>query len=133
MVNIMEKLIVGLPKGSLQEATYTLFKKAGFNISGGSRSYFPSVDDEDLEMRLLRPQEMSRYVEQGMLDAGAQEGPGLVVARELPGIHCYWGSLYAGAAMLRLSIRQPARALGAASGRHARISVRQNVEQTDKS
>ncbi|MFL2876960.1 MAG: ATP phosphoribosyltransferase [Pontiellaceae bacterium] len=66
----MEKLIIGLPKGSLQEATYALFKKAGFNISGGSRSYFPSVDDEDLEMRLLRPQEMSRYVEQGMLDAG---------------------------------------------------------------
>lgn len=70
MVCIMEKLIIGLPKGSLQEATYALFKKAGFNISGGSRSYFPSVDDEDLEMRLLRPQEMSRYVEQGMLDAG---------------------------------------------------------------
>ena len=70
MVHIMEKLIVGLPKGSLQEATYTLFKKAGFNISGGSRSYFPTVDDDDLEMRLLRPQEMSRYVEQGMLDAG---------------------------------------------------------------
>ena len=70
MVCIMEKLIVGLPKGSLQEATYALFKRAGFNISGGSRSYFPSVDDQDLEMRLLRPQEMSRYVEQGMLDAG---------------------------------------------------------------
>ena len=66
----MNKLIVGLPKGSLQEATYKLFKKAGFNITGGNRSYFPSVDDDDLEIRLLRPQEMSRYVEQGMLDAG---------------------------------------------------------------
>ncbi len=66
----MEKLIIGLPKGSLQEATYALFKKAGFNISGGSRSYFPSVDDDELDMRLLRPQEMSRYVENGMLDAG---------------------------------------------------------------
>ena len=66
----MKKLIIGLPKGSLQEATYTLFKKAGFNITGGSRSYFPSIDDDDLEIRLLRPQEMSRYVEQGMLDAG---------------------------------------------------------------
>ena len=66
----MNKLIVGLPKGSLQEATYKLFKKAGFNITGGNRSYFPSVDDDELEIRLLRPQEMSRYVEQGMLDAG---------------------------------------------------------------
>lgn len=66
----MNKLVLGLPKGSLQEATYTLFKKAGFTISGGSRSYFPSIDDEEIEIRLLRPQEMSRYVEQGMLDAG---------------------------------------------------------------
>ena len=70
MVKKMNKLIVGLPKGSLQEATYKLFKKAGFNITGGNRSYFPSVDDDELEIRLLRPQEMSRYVEQGMLDAG---------------------------------------------------------------
>jgi ATP phosphoribosyltransferase len=67
---VMNKLVLGLPKGSLQEATYTLFKKAGFTISGGSRSYFPSIDDEEIEIRLLRPQEMSRYVEQGMLDAG---------------------------------------------------------------
>ena len=66
----MNKLVLGLPKGSLQEATYMLFKKAGFTISGGSRSYFPSIDDEEIEIRLLRPQEMSRYVEQGMLDAG---------------------------------------------------------------
>ena len=66
----MEKLVIGLPKGSLQEATYTRFKKAGFNIAGSKRSYFPSVDDDELDMRLLRPQEMSRYVEHGMLDAG---------------------------------------------------------------
>ena len=66
----MKKLIIGLPKGSLQEPTYSLFKKAGFNITGGSRSYFPSIDDESIELRLLRPQEMSRYVENGMLDAG---------------------------------------------------------------
>ncbi len=66
----MKKLIIGLPKGSLQESTYALFKKAGFAISGSSRSYFPSIDDEEIELRLLRSQEMSRYVEQGMLDAG---------------------------------------------------------------
>ena len=45
----MKKLIIGLPKGSLQEPTYSLFKKAGFNITGGSRSYFPSIDDESIE------------------------------------------------------------------------------------
>lgn len=65
-----KKLILGLPKGSLQESTYALFKQAGFKISGGSRSYFPSIDDDEIECRLLRPQEMSRYVEHGMLDAG---------------------------------------------------------------
>jgi len=67
---MIKKLILGLPKGSLQESTYALFKQAGFKISGGSRSYFPSIDDEEIECRLLRPQEMSRYVEHGMLDAG---------------------------------------------------------------
>ena len=66
----MNKLIIGLPKGSLQDSTYALFAKAGFNISGSSRSYFPSIDDKEIELRLLRPQEMSRYVELGMLDAG---------------------------------------------------------------
>jgi len=66
----MPKLILGLPKGSLQESTYALFKRAGFEIKGGSRSYFPTVNDDEIELRLLRPQEMSRYVEHGMLDAG---------------------------------------------------------------
>ncbi|MDH3346056.1 MAG: hypothetical protein OEL75_02615, partial [Kiritimatiellaceae bacterium] len=66
----MNKLIIGLPKGSLQESTYALFAKAGFNIKGNSRSYFPTIDDDEIELRLLRSQEMSRYVEQGMLDAG---------------------------------------------------------------
>ncbi|MBL7016382.1 MAG: ATP phosphoribosyltransferase [Kiritimatiellales bacterium] len=66
----MNKLVIGLPKGSLQESTYALFAKAGFNIKGNSRSYFPSIDDDEIELRLLRSQEMSRYVEQGMLDAG---------------------------------------------------------------
>ena len=66
----MKKLIIGLPKGSLQESTYALFKKAGFNIKGGMRSYFPTIDDDEIEIRILRSQEMSRYVEHGMLDAG---------------------------------------------------------------
>ena len=63
-------LRVGLPSGSLQEATFALFAKAGFNISGSSRSYKPGVDDPELEIRLLRAQEMSRYVEHGYLDCG---------------------------------------------------------------
>ncbi len=66
----MSRLVLGLPKGSLQKSTYEIFKKAGFSIKSGSRSYFPSVDDPELEIRLIRAQEMSRYVEHGMLDAG---------------------------------------------------------------
>jgi len=64
-------LKLGLPKGSLQESTFKMFKKAGFNISVPSdRSYFPSVDDPEIEGVLLRAQEMSRYVEDGALDCG---------------------------------------------------------------
>ena len=64
------KLKLGLPKGSLQESTFKIFKKAGFNISIGSRSYFPYIDDPDIEAVLIRAQEMSRYVEDGALDCG---------------------------------------------------------------
>lgn len=61
---------LGLPKGSLQESTFKLFKKAGFNVSVSSRSYLPSVDDEEIDCLLIRAQEMSRYVEEGVLDCG---------------------------------------------------------------
>src|SRR5258707_12825231 len=63
-------LRVGLPSGSLQEPTFALFAKAGFNISGASRSYKPSVDDPELAIHLLRAQEISRYVQHGFLDCG---------------------------------------------------------------
>ncbi len=63
-------IVLGLPKGSLQEPTFALFKRAGFNVSCSSRSYYPSIDDEEIKCRLLRPQEMSRYVELGKIDAG---------------------------------------------------------------
>ena len=63
-------LTLGLPSGSLMEATLNLFAKAGFYISGSKRSYRPSIDDPELEIRLLRAQEISRYVEHGYLDAG---------------------------------------------------------------
>ncbi len=64
------KLKLGLPKGSLQESTFKMFKKAGFNITVGSRSYFPYIDDSEIEVVLIRAQEMSRYVEDGALDCG---------------------------------------------------------------
>ena len=63
-------IVLGLPKGSLQESTFALFKRAGFNVSCSSRSYYPTIDDAEITCRLLRPQEMSRYVELGLLDAG---------------------------------------------------------------
>ena len=66
----MKKIVLGLPKGSLQEATFSMMKKAGFSISVGSRSYVPAVDDPLIEARLIRAQEISRYVEHGLLDAG---------------------------------------------------------------
>ena len=65
------KLKIGIPKGSLQEATFALFKKAGFEFRTSSgRSYHPNVDDPELDPILLRPQEIPRYVEHGILDAG---------------------------------------------------------------
>lgn len=63
-------LRLGLPKGSLQESTLKLFKKAGYNISVDSRSYYPVFDDPEIEALLIRAQEMARYVDDGVLDAG---------------------------------------------------------------
>ena len=63
-------LKVGIPKGSLQEATIKLFRMAGFDIRIASRSYFPSIDDKEIKPVLIRAQEMSRYVEEGVLDCG---------------------------------------------------------------
>jgi ATP phosphoribosyltransferase len=63
-------LKLGIPKGSLQDATIQLFARAGFNIYISSRSYFPAIDDPDIECMLIRAQEMARYVSDGVLDAG---------------------------------------------------------------
>ena len=66
-----EQLIkLGIPAGSLQESTAALFRKAGYNIKFSSRSYYPRIDDEEIECLLIRAQEMARYVEDGILDAG---------------------------------------------------------------
>ncbi len=65
-----EILKLGIPKGSLQAATIDLFVKAGFAVTGADRSYFPQIDDPQIQLILLRAQEMSRYVEAGVLDAG---------------------------------------------------------------
>src|SRR5512147_933840 len=64
------KLKLGIPKGSLEHATIDLFRRAGFNITTSSRSYFPAIDDPEIECMLIRAQEMARYVEDGVLDAG---------------------------------------------------------------
>ena len=64
------KIRLGIPKGSLQDATLALFKRAGWNIYADGRSYFPSIDDKEIECMLIRAQEMARYVEHGVLDAG---------------------------------------------------------------
>ena len=66
----MKKLKLGIPKGSLQDATIQLFARAGFNIYASMRSYFPAIDDPEIECMLIRAQEMARYVADGVLDAG---------------------------------------------------------------
>ncbi|HUX09242.1 MAG TPA: ATP phosphoribosyltransferase, partial [Terriglobia bacterium] len=63
-------LKLGIPKGSLQEASLQLFRRAGYEITVSSRSYFPVIDDSEMECMLIRAQEMARYVEDGVLDAG---------------------------------------------------------------
>ena len=80
------KLKLGIPKGSLENATIELFRRAGFAITTSSRSYFPGIDDPEIECMLIRAQEMARYVEDGILDAGLtgrdwiEEGKAEVVA-----------------------------------------------------
>ncbi len=66
----MPLLKLGIPKGSLETATIDLFRRAGFNITTSSRSYFPAIDDPEIECMLIRAQEMARYVQDGVLDAG---------------------------------------------------------------
>jgi ATP phosphoribosyltransferase len=66
----MEVLKLGIPKGSLQDATIELFRKAGWKITASERSYFPTIDDDGIRCSLIRAQEMARYIEDGTLDAG---------------------------------------------------------------
>ncbi len=66
----MEKLKLGIPKGSLESTTINLFRKAGWKITTSSRSYFPSIDDATIRCMLVRAQEMAQYVESGALDVG---------------------------------------------------------------
>ena len=66
----MGKITLGIPKGSLEQSTVNMFAKAGYTISISSRSYFPTIDDDEIECMLIRAQEMSRYIEKGILDCG---------------------------------------------------------------
>ncbi len=67
-MNDSARLRIGIPKGSLQETTKKLFALSGFNLRISGRSYYPDIDDPDIQCILIRPQEMARYVEQGILD-----------------------------------------------------------------
>src|SRR5450755_1481232 len=69
-MGVVNKLKLGIPKGSLQDATIALFERAGWRIFANGRSYFPQIDDSEIECMLVRAQEMARYVEHGALDAG---------------------------------------------------------------
>jgi ATP phosphoribosyltransferase len=66
----MKKLKLGIPKGSLQNSTLSLFEKSGWRINVDGRSYFPAINDDTIECTICRAQEMSRYVESGAIDAG---------------------------------------------------------------
>lgn len=66
----MAKLRLGLPKGSLEDSTKEMFRKAGYHIEISSRSYYPTIDDDEIECMLIRAQEMSKYIEEGVLDCG---------------------------------------------------------------
>jgi ATP phosphoribosyltransferase len=66
----MSVLKLGIPKGSLEESTLDIFRKAGYSITVSSRSYFPEIDDPEISCQLIRAQEMARYVEKGLIDAG---------------------------------------------------------------
>ena len=85
-----KKLMLGIPKGSLEQSTVDMFAKAGYAISINSRSYYPSIDDPEIECMLIRAQEMSRYIEKGILDCGLtgfdwiqENGSDVVEAAEL--------------------------------------------------
>ena len=86
----MQQLKIGIPKGSLEKATITLFEKSGWKIKLMSRNYFPEIDDPELSCSICRPQEMSNYVESGMLDVGItghdwtlENGSDVVMVEEL--------------------------------------------------
>ena len=66
----MNILKFGIPKGSLEEATVNLFKQAGWSVGVSSRSYFPTIDDDEMKCSLIRPQEMGKYVQRGTIDVG---------------------------------------------------------------
>lgn len=86
----MSKLILGIPKGSLQEATVQIMLRAGYRLEASGRSYYPAIDDDEIEARLMRPQDMSRFVEKGTVDCGltgtdwvAENGSDVITVAEL--------------------------------------------------
>ena len=94
------KIRIGLPKGSLQATTTSLFAKAGYDVRINGRSYYPSIDDPEIECILIRPQEMARYVGQGVLDCGItghdwvlESGADVQELADLPSLDCLRGQV----------------------------------------
>ena len=108
------QLRLGIPKGSLQDATVQLFARAGFNIYVSTRSYFPSIDDPEIECMLIRAQEMARYVADGVLDAGLTGQDWIARARGRPS-----GEDAADRADLRSDLREAELRQGAVGARRA--------------
>jgi len=86
----MDKLVLGIPKGSLQNATVRMMLRAGYRLEAGGRSYYPAIDDDEIEARLIRPQDMPRFVEKGTVDCGltgtdwiAENGSDVITVAEL--------------------------------------------------
>ncbi len=86
----MNTLVLGIPKGSLQEATVQIMLRAGYRLEASGRSYYPAIDDDEIEARLMRPQDMSRFVEKGSVDCGltgtdwvAENGSDVITVAEL--------------------------------------------------
>ncbi len=86
----MNTLVLGIPKGSLQEATVQIMLRAGYRLEASGRSYYPAIDDDEIEARLMRPQDMSRFVEKGTVDCGltgtdwvAENGSDVITVAEL--------------------------------------------------
>ena len=124
------KLKLGIPKGSLEQATVQLFQRAGYQLLVSTRSYFPSIDDPEIECMLIRAQEMARYVADGVIDAGLT---GLDWIREHEIGHPEQAAPDAGRATSSTRSRASARCAGCSPRRRTRRSARRRISRASAS